>query len=360
MTSTSLIKCMMVHLLLWGNSYVEIERSKKDNSIVGLWPRNPAKTRCVRLTQPTLIEGDKLEAGTMLFETTDGVRAGDLMEDQDSFVALGNRRTVLAEDMIHVNGLSFDGRVGQEVTWLARQTIGLSLAAEKYAAKFFGNGARPAGILTMPNKQDDDVIENLRRSWTEAHGGENVHKVAILEEGVKFEKIAATPNEGQLLETRQQQVRSICAIFGVPLHMVAGQEKGTGTGSKTEALGVEFYQYSLRPWTVKIEQEFNRKLFTGKAAAGQYFSEFAVHDLLYADAESRSKLYSCGRQWGFLSADDIRHMEKLNAIGGVAGTTYLQPINMTNAADPMQAVPPPEEPEPTIERSAAVRGLRRK
>ena len=95
------------------------------------------------------------------------------MADDGDPMKVGQRRLILAEDMLHVPGLSLDGRVGQSVVYLARQIIGLSLATEKYGAKFFGNGARPAGILTLPNKLEDKAIENLRRSWAEAHGGEN-------------------------------------------------------------------------------------------------------------------------------------------------------------------------------------------
>ena len=138
---------------------------------------------------------------------------------------IGRRRLVLAENMLHIPGLSLDGRLGQSTVWLARQAFGLALATEKYGAKFFGNGARPAGVLQYPSKMDEIQIENAKRSWAESHGGENQHKTAILEEGIKYVKIAAT-QKGQMLETRKYEREEICAIFGVPAHMVCAQEKG--------------------------------------------------------------------------------------------------------------------------------------
>jgi len=335
MTINSLLKVMMVHALLWGNSFVEIEHSKADNSITNLWPRQPHKTRAIRVLQPFMLEGDLLRRGTLLFETTDGYRGGDMIEDENSALQLGLRRFILAEDMIHVHGLTLDGRVGLSTTWNSRQAVGLSLAAEKYAAKFFGNGARPAGVLTFPNKQDDDVIENIRRSWAEGHGGENTHKVAILEEGVKFEKIAATPNEGQLLETRQFQRAELCAIFKVPLHMVGAMDKGQGGKSNIEQNSLEFLMYCLDPWITKIEQEFKRKLFPKMGrTAGKFFPKFDVSKLRYPDAETRSKFYAAGRQWGFLNGDDIREMEDMNPIADGSGKPYWMPITEQDAADP--------------------------
>ena len=274
MTSFTWRKTMMAHALLWGNAYSEIQRNES-NRIIGIWPRNPSRTRPIRLLKPLTIEGDLLPAGTLVYETTENLMDSSpgitAAENQD--VKVGQRRIVLAEDMIHVPGLSLDGRLGQSTTWLARQIFGLALATEKYGAKFFGNGARPAGILEMPGKQEDKAIEEMRRSWAEAHGGENQFKVAVLEPGVKFTKIASTPEEGQMLETRSYERQEICAVFGVPLHMLT-QEKGQGK-TNVEQNSIEFVQYCLTPWITTFEQEFQRKLFPSVGrSSGRFFPRF--------------------------------------------------------------------------------------
>lgn len=334
MTSPVFLKVMMVHALLWGNAYVEIERDGA-NKIVNLWPRNPAKTRPIRLLRPATIEGDLLRAGTLLYETTDGYRGGDLATEEGTLLASGVRRVILAEDMIHVPGLSLDGRIGQSLTWTVRQAIGLALATEKYGAKFFGNGARPSGVLELPNRLDDEAIENLRRSWAEAHGGENQFKVAVLEQGVKWTKIASTPNEGQMLETRKFQREELCAIFGVPAHMVANSD--TSGKSNVEQSSIEFVLYCLHPWLVRIEKEFGRKLFPKLGrTANKFFPKFDTRRLLYPNAESRAKFYASGKQWGFLNSDDIREFEGMNPIEGGLGEVYWMPINMQDASDPQK------------------------
>lgn len=337
MTTPVFLKVLMCHALLWGNSFTELERDG-GAAIVNLWPRNPAKTRPIRLTRATTIEGDLLPAGTLMFETTDGLRGGLLDEkdaNQGGTYATGRPRVILAEDMLHITGLSLDGRLGQSITYLARQAIGLSLASEKYGAKFFGNGARPAGVLEIPQRLDDEAIENLRRSWAEGHGGENAWKTAILEQGVKYTKIAATPNEGQLIETRKYQREEIGSLFGVPQHMIAAGDKSSGK-SNVEQSSIEFVLYCLNPWLERIQKEFGRKLFPKMGrSAGKFFPKFDTRRLLYPDAAARGAFYAQGRQWGFLTADEIREFEDMNPLPKGQGSTIWMPVNMQDAADPV-------------------------
>jgi HK97 family phage portal protein len=339
MTAATFLKTMMIHDLLWGNAYAEIQRDNS-NQIIGLWVRNPARTRPIRLLAPLLFEGTMFPAGTLFFETTDQLMDSSstvVADNPDKSTYTGKTRLVLAEDMLHVPGLSLDGRLGQSTIWLSRQAIGLALATEKYGAKFFGNGARPAGILEIPNKLEERAIENLRRSWAEAHGGENAWKLAVLEQGVKFQKIAATPNEGQMLETRKFVREDISALFNVPLHMTGAQEKGGGK-SNVEQASIEFVLYCLHPWLNRYELEFRRKLFPKMGrTAGQYFAKFDIRKLMYPDAASRGDFYSKGRQWGFLNANDIRELEDMNPISdSKVGETFWMPCNVQDAANPQK------------------------
>jgi HK97 family phage portal protein len=337
MTSAVMLKTMMVHALLWGNTYSEIEKNNS-GQIIGVWPRNPARTRPIRILKPLLFSGDLLPAGTLMYETSDQLMDSSsyVVDQNPDMTNVGTKRLVLAENMLHVPGLSLDGRLGQSTVWLARQAFGLALATEKYGAKFFGNGARPAGILTLPSKLEDKAIDTLRRSWAEAHGGENQFKVAVLEQGVKYEKIAATPEEGQMLETRKYEREEICAIFGVPAHMVCAQEKGGK--SNVEQSSIEFVLYCLHPWLNRIEQEMGRKLFSDMGrSAGKYFAKFDTRKLMYPDAAARSAFYSSGKQWGFLNTNMILELEDMNPVEDTkVGETFWQPINMQDAGDPQK------------------------
>lgn len=329
MTSISWRKVMQVHALLWGNGYSEIQRDGA-NRIIGIWPRNPARTRPVRLTEQAVIEGTVYPPGTLVYETYESLVDSQIMEQDSLNTYDGTRRIILAEDMLHIPGLSLDGRIGQDVVNISRQVFGLALATEKYGAKFFGNGAIPSGMLTIPGDMDDVQMEVLKRSWAEAHGGENTHKTGLLPPGVTYNKTGATPEEGQMLQTRQHQKAEIASVFNVPGHMVGVSGDDAGKSS-IEQSSIEFKLFCLDPWGVTWEQELDRKLFSKVGrTAGKFFAGFDFRKLLYPDAESRSALYSSGKQWGYLTTNDIRELEGMNPVEDVGDRLWM-PNNMVDA-----------------------------
>jgi HK97 family phage portal protein len=123
-------------------------------------------------------------------------------------------------------GLSFDGVKGLSPIGQAREAIGLALSTEEYGAKFFGNGARPGGIIEFPGTMKDP--DKVRESWNKTfQGAANSHRVAVLEQGAKFQTVGLPPEESQFLETRKFQINEICRIFRVPPHLVGDLEKAT-------------------------------------------------------------------------------------------------------------------------------------
>jgi HK97 family phage portal protein len=314
MTSFTWRKSSMLHALLWGNLYTEIERNGGGQAI-GLWPRNPAKTRPHRV----------LKSGMLVYKTSDGL--DDVQIPGQETKIDGPERTIFAEDMIHVPGLAIDARLGQSVSWLSRQVIGLAMATEKFGAKLFANGARPGGVLTHPGKLTDKARATMRETWHQAQGGENQHKVAVLEDGIKFEKIAATAEEAQFLGTRDHQKLEICSIFAVPPHMIGADR--AGGKNNLEQIGGEFVTFTLTPWLKAWQQELDRKLFpkTGQNAK-KFFPHFETRPLIMPDASSRQAFYSAGKQWGFLSTDDILEMEHLNPTDQEGSDLYWMPTNV--------------------------------
>jgi HK97 family phage portal protein len=328
MSAMTFRKTLQAHALLWGNGYAEIQRDA-GNRIVAIWPRNPARTRPVRSTTDIKLAGGVVKKGRLFYRTIDGMDELTGTDDpQDRPVP---ERGILADDMIHVPGLALDGRLGQSVVQLSRQVVGLALAAEKFGAKLFANNAKPGGILTHPGKLNDKARETLKRSWLEAQGGENAFRTAVLEEGITWKDSSIKPNEGQFLETRDFQRSEICSIFGVPPHMIG--DTGKSNRANTEQLGLEFVTFCIQPWATAWEQEYDRKLFPSVGRTANKF--FIMHDtrqLTMPDAESRRNFYSSGKQWGFLSTNDIRELEHMNPIDDPSADAYWIPINMEDAA----------------------------
>jgi HK97 family phage portal protein len=325
MTAITFRKTLQAHLLLWSNCYAEVVRDN-GNRPTALLPRNPYRTKPYRVGRPTEINGELVPAGGLIFKTTDGI--GDMVINPEDPPAPGSHeRMILAADMLHIPGLALDGRVAPSTIWLARQAVGLALGAEKFGAKFFGNSARPGGILEHPGKLSNLARENITKSWQEATGGENVHRPKLLEEGMKWTQIATNPNDAQFLETRQFQRSELCSIFLVPPHMVGDQDKTNR--ANVEQIGLEFVTFTLGPWLEAWEQETRRKLFpkTGRSS-GRFFPKFETRKLTMPDAASRQSFYNSGKQWGWLSSNDILELEDRNPVDSPAADALWMPINM--------------------------------
>ena len=310
MTSFVFRETLMTHLLLWGNAYAQIIRNGK-GQVVALYP-----------LMPNRMSVDRDDKGHLFYQYQ--------MQDSDAPTAKSGTVILKPTDVLHVPGLGFDGLVGYSPIAMAKNAIGLSIATEEYGAKFFANGATPSGILEYPGTVKNP--EAIRESWNAGFGGSsNAHKVAVLEEGMKYTPIAISPNEAQFLETRKFQIDEIARIFRVPPHMVGDLEKSSFSNIEQQSL--EFVKYTLEPWIVRWEQSLNRALLTETEKAA-YFVKFNVDGLLRGDYQSRMNGYATARQNGWMSANDIRELENLDLIPDeLGGNLYLINGNMTNLQD---------------------------
>ena len=228
-------------------------------------------------------------------------------------------------DVLHIPGLGFDGLVGYSPIAMAKNAIGMAIACEEYGAKFFANGATPGGILEHPGTVKDP--SRVRDSWNAAFGGSgNANKVAVLEEGMKYTPISISPEQAQFLETRKFQIDEIARIFRVPPHMVGDLDKSSFNNIEQQSL--EFVKYTLEPWIMRWEQSINRALLS-ETEKSSYFVRFNVEGLLRGDYQSRMEGYATARQNGWMSANDIRELEKLDRIPAEdGGDLYLINGNM--------------------------------
>ena len=234
------------------------------------------------------------------------------------------------EDVLHIPGLGFDGLVGYSPIAMARNAVGMPFACEEYGSAFFANGARPGGVLKHPGVLKDP--SKLRESWHAVYGGTmNTGRIAVLEEGVKYQQIAIPPEEAQFLETRKFQIDEIARLYRVPPHMIGDLEKSSFNNIEQQSL--EFVKYTLNPWVVRWEQSLQKALLSEKERK-EYFIRFKVDGLLRGDYKSRMEGYAIGRQNGWLSANDIRSLEDLNPIEGEeGGDLYLINGSMTKLKD---------------------------
>lgn len=311
MTSFVFRETLMSHLLIWGNAYAQIIRNGAGR-VLGLYPLLPDK-----------MEVQRDDKGNIYYVYS---RNSD---ENPMFKEYGNIK-LKAEDVLHIPGLGFDGLIGYSPIAMAKNAVGMTLACEEYGASFFANGANPGGVLEHPGVLKDP--SKVRESWNSVYRGvSNAHKIAVLEEGMKYQQIGIPPEEAQFLETRKFQINEIARLYRIPPHMVGDLDKSSFSNIEQQSL--EFVKYTLDPWVIRWEQSLQRSLLL-PGEKGKYFIKLNVDGLLRGDYQSRMNGYAVGRQNGWFSANDIREMEDMNPIPDEeGGNLYLINGAMTKLAD---------------------------
>lgn len=317
-TALEFRETMMLHLASWGNAYADIE-SDRNGRIRALWP---------------LLPGNMLEVRR---------RNGRL---QYRYLLPNGQETLLRGDQVlHLRGLSGDGILGYSPVRVAMQSVGLGLGAQEYGARWFANNARPDIVAIHPGKLSKDAYMRMKKSWTEDHQGiERSHRLRILEEGLKIEKIGAPPEEAQFLKTQEFQAKDIARMYRMPPHKIGIMD--SATFSNIEHQAIEFVTDTVMPWLVRMEQRYWRDLLSVEDQK-TYYVEHLIDGLMRGDVQARYGAYAVGRQWGWLSINDVRRLENMDPIA--AGDDYLQPLNMQIVGEPTPGPTLPTPPSPAGE-----------
>jgi HK97 family phage portal protein len=299
---------MMAVLILTGNAYNEIVRDR-GGRIRQLWPLSWYR-----------VELKRAQDDSLYYQiSTTGL---DDVTDRQTVAILPS------EQVLHLRGFNTRGLLGESMVTKLRETIGITLATESFGASFYGSGTTLSGVLEHPGELSEAAQKRLKMSWDNRHSGlSRAHRIAILEEGMKFTPISVPPEAAQFLETRQFQVQEAARALRLPPHMLGDLSRATF--SNVEQQAIEFVTHSLRPWASILEQRMQLSLLTPAERAQGYYIRHNLEGLLRGDIKARYDAYAIGRQWGWLSVDDVRALEDLNPIDG--GDVYLQPMNMVPA-----------------------------
>ena len=288
-------EAMASNLVLHGNAYAKIEMNAAGRP-TALIPLNPMKV------EVKVVDGEKV-------------------------YVFDKKHTYLDYEMLHFVGLSFNGLTGKSPLSMAREAVAIGLAAQEYGARFYSNGANAGGVITAPGRLNTEVVKRLRESWNRAQSGlGSSHSTAILEEGMKYEKIGLDPEAAQFLQSRKFQVNEIARIFRIPPSYLADLDNSS-TRANTEQQAIQFVRDCITPYVRRMEVELNRKLF--REDEPNLYAYFTMEGLMRGDQKARYEAYATARQWGWLSVNDIRDLENLNPVEG--GDIYLQPLNMVQS-----------------------------
>ncbi len=312
MTAMSFRETMTHWAMGWGGGVAEIERTERGIP-AALWPIHPSRVEIRRDASRSIIYV---------------VRSDDITPSRNRSVAV----ILQPRDVLHIHGLGVDGLHGYSIAQLARESIGLGMAAQRFGSSFFGHGATMGVVLEHPGQLQPTAIDNLRRSWSEMHeGAQNAYKTVILEQGMKANQTSIPPEQAQFLQTRYFQVEDIARWFRMPPHKI--QHLLRSTFSNIEAQAIEYVGDTLVPWLVRWEQESKRKLFRPDEV--DLFAEHVIQALLRGDQKARSEFYSKQFAVGALSSNDIREKENENPVLG--GDQYFVPMNLRPIDQPPAA-----------------------
>ncbi|WP_373833166.1 phage portal protein [Delftia acidovorans] len=284
---------------LRGNSYSFIER-RDDGNVMALWPLDTAKV--------TVLKGP----------------------DMLPYYRVAGIPDPLPMRLVHhVRWASLNGYTGLSPVQLHAESVGLAQAIRQYTGKSFANGATVSGVIERPKEaaaiKDQKSIDRIVDQWGNKFGGiDNAKKVALLQEGMTFKPVSMNNVDADVAAILKLSGVDVARIYKVPLPMVNDLEKANY--NTIEQLLIQFVAFCLLAWAKRHEQAMTRDLILPQDRR-RYYVEFNLSGLLRGDQKSRYEAYAIGRQWGWLSVNDIRRLENMPPVAG--GDIYLQPLNMT-------------------------------
>lgn len=283
MTSFEFRELLMGHLCLRGNAYAWIERD--NGEVVAIWPLHPDRVTV------------EVEDRELIYK----------YQNPD-----GPEKTYRMDEILHIRGLSSDGIIGYSPLALLRDSFGHAKAIADYSANYFKNDASPGGILSTPHSLSPTAAANLKQSWSAGYQGSgNKHKVAVLDNDLKWQSVGVSPQDSQLIESQKFSVVEIARACRVPLNLVMDYERSTY--SNVTEQNRSFLTHTLQPWLERIEQALAKSLLT-ESEKGKYFMEHLTHNFLRANTKERYEAYKVALEARFMTVDEIRRLENMNSI----------------------------------------------
>lgn len=213
------------------------------------------------------------------------------------------------DELLHFYNETGDGRRGIGMLSMARETINTDLNAQKYAGKFYKQGARPSGIVEVPTALNEENKKKVRDSFERTVSGmDNAFRVAVVDLGMKYTQLGISQKDAQFVESRQFTVEEVARFTGVPLHKL---QSGKQSYESNEAQGIEYVTDTLRPKVVQWEEEMKYKLLMPQEHETMYFKMNLAAEMRGND-EARSKFYQSMVYTAGMTPNEVRRFEELN------------------------------------------------
>lgn len=300
------------HLVLCGNAFV-VKTRASNGELLELLPYEPGAVTVTRNTDGTTSYRVKLASGADV--------------------------PIPAADMWHLRGPSWNGWTGLSGVNLARNALGLALAAEEFGSELFANGARPSGILTTDGDATLDAkkMADIKAAWNEANVGSGQRMKTAVLSGVKWQPLSANADEAQFIELRRQQVLEVARFLRINPIMLMQQDDGTASYASVEQMFLAHATHTLGPWFERFEQSAEANLLTEREWREGYRVEIFDGDLVRGTAKERAETLAIMRQNGIITPNEWRDAEDYGRLAG-AGMDEARPsANLYGQPEPAQA-----------------------
>lgn len=301
MTPIDFWRVMMLNHDLRGNAYARIDRDETTGEAISLWPMPADQVQVAALLD-----------GTVLY-----------------YYRVGDTLAVLAEEnVLHLKNLG-NGTTGFAKLDFMRVTTDEVYKAQQSASKLFGTGGKPTGVLMVDSVLKKEQRDAIKASFGEMSSGSSTGRLFVLEAGMKYQQLGISPDDQQLLETRQFGVEEICRWFDVP-PVLAHHSNVTTWGSGVEQIMDGWYKLSVRPIMVAIEQAVTKRVMTPQQRA-RLGVEFNFDALLRGNIKDRFEVYAKAVQNGLKTRNECRQLENDAPIDGgddLTAQVNLVPLSM--------------------------------
>ena len=253
-----------------------------------------------------------------------------IRKDQDTgqlwydFTVDGLTRTFAPSELVTVFFDTYDGLYGKGILALARSAIAADAGAQKYARKFYQNGARMSGIVTVDTDMGREGRDRLKKEFSQ-YASDSMFKVAVLDRGMTYTPIGLNQKDAQFIEGRNFTVEEVSRFTGIPQYML---QSGKQAYSSNEQQQLDFVISTLQPYVTQWEEEFQYKLLRRRQLEDGLYMRMNVAARLRGDNESRSRFYEKMVSSAVYCPDDCRALEEKDPLPGGLGARFYMTKNL--------------------------------
>ena len=271
---------MLMNFLLRGNAYARLVRDS-NNEVIEMWP----------------LSADQVEV--------------DVLPDKSVVYKYNYEGKVIvySEDSIFHWRDKGNGIVGMSRLDYMRNSVGVAVEAQNQTLQTYLNSGKRPGVFMIDKLLTAEQRDKIRQNYQGlVEGGQD--DLLVLEAGAKFEPLALSPADLQLLDTRRFSVEDIARWFGISSVLINDTTKTTTWGTGISQLIEGFYKFRLRTLLESLEQAIERRVLTSRQRE-IYAIEFSLEAILRGSLTERLDAGAKAVQNGLMTRNEWRQLENL-------------------------------------------------